>query len=71
MNGGCLRPVRLNVTLPAADLNSAAVALLNVNLPRWYGLPQPCGGLPLPSDSGGVARQNVPRIRAHSIPQWV
>lgn len=42
-----------------------------MSVPSWEGLPQPRGGFPLPSDSGCVARQNVPSILAHSMPQCV
>jgi hypothetical protein len=71
MTGARVRPVRLNVTLPAGELNSAVVGLVNVSLPSWNGLPQPGGGFPEPSDKGCTARQNTPSIRAHSTPQCV
>jgi hypothetical protein len=63
--------VRSNVTLPAGESNLEVVGLMNVSLPSWEGFPQPAGGLPLPSDNGCFARQNVPLILAHSIPQCV
>jgi hypothetical protein len=65
MTGGRVLRVRSNVTLPAGELNSAVVRLLNVSLPCWKGLPQPGGGFPLPSDNCWVARQNTPPILAH------
>jgi hypothetical protein len=71
MTGGRVRSVRLNVTLPAGDLNSAVVRLVKVRVPSWNGLPQPGGGFPLPSDNGCVARQKTPSILAHSMPQCV
>ncbi len=71
MNGGSFLPVRLNVTMPAAERNSAVVRLVNVSVPCWNGSPQPRGGFPAPSDAGFVARQNVPSILAHAIPQCV
>ncbi len=70
-NGGCFRSVRLNVTFPAGESNWAVVRLVKVSVPCWEGLPQPGGGFPLPSDKGRVARQNVPSIFAHSMPQCV
>jgi hypothetical protein len=63
--------VRSKVTLPAVELNLAVVRLSMVSVPAWMGLSQPRGGFPSPSDSGCLARQNVPSIRAHSMPQCV
>ena len=63
--------MRLNLTLPAGELNSAVVWLRKLSVPSWNGLPQPGGGFPLPSDKGCVARQKVPLILAHSMPQCV
>lgn len=71
ISGGCLREVRPNVTLPVGDSNLAVVGLVRMSVPSWKGLPQPAGGFPLPSDNGCFARQNVPSIFAHSIPQCV
>jgi hypothetical protein len=71
ISGGCLREVRLNVTLPAGESNLAVVGLMNTSVPRWKGLPQPTGGFPLPSDNGCLARQNVPSILAQWMPQCV
>lgn len=65
ITGGCVRSVRLNVTLPAGELNSAVERLLKVSVPSWKGLPQPGGGFPLPADKGCVARQNAPSILTH------
>ena len=69
--GGRLREVRSNVTRPADETNLAVVGLVTMSLPSWKGLPQPAGEFPLPSDNGCVARQNVPSIFAHSMPQCV
>lgn len=69
--GGRLREVRSNVTRPADETNLAVVGLVTMRLPSWKGLPQPAGEFPLPSDNGCVARQNVPSIFAHSMPQCV
>ena len=52
ISGGCVREVRSNVTLPAGESNLAVAGPLNMSLPSWNGLPQPAGGLPLPSDKG-------------------
>jgi hypothetical protein len=71
ISGGSLCEVRSNVTLPAVESNLACVGPMNTSAPSWYGLPQPGGGFPLPSDKGCFARQKVPLILAHSIPQWV
>jgi hypothetical protein len=70
-SGGCVREVRSNVTLPARESNLAVAGPVNLSLPSWKGLPQPAGGLPLPSDKGWCARQKVPSIFAHSMPQCV
>jgi hypothetical protein len=69
--GGCLCDVRWKVTLPAGESNLAVVGLISASRPFWYGFPQPAGGFPLPSDNGRIARQNVPSILAHSMPQCV
>ncbi len=69
--GGREREVRLKVTLPAGESNLAVVGLVNVSVPAWSGLPQPAGGFPLPSDSGCFARQKVPLMLAHLMPQCV
>lgn len=69
--GGRVREVRLNITLPAVELNVAVDGLAKVSVPAWKGFPQPGGGFPFPSDSILVERQKVPRIFAHSIPQCV
>ena len=66
-----MRDVRSNVTLPAGESNLAVVGLMTVSVPCWEGFPQPAGGFPLPSDNGCFARQNVPLILAHSMPQCV
>jgi len=71
ISGGCLSEVRSNVTLPAGESNLALVGLTNTSVPSREGLPQPAGGFPLPSDNGCFARQNVPSILAHSMPQCV
>jgi hypothetical protein len=71
MKGGSDRAVRTNVTLPAVDVKRALERVRYLSVPAWYGLPQPGGGFPLPSDSGRLACQNVPSILAHSIPQCV
>jgi hypothetical protein len=71
IRGGCLREVRSNVTLPTVESNLAVVGPMSMRVPSWKGLPQPAGGFPLPSDSGCFARQNVPSILAHSMPQCV
>lgn len=71
ISGGCLREVRSNVTLPTGESNLAVVGLMTVSVPCWKGLPQPTGGFPLPSDNGCFARQKVPSILAHWMPQCV
>lgn len=71
ISGGCLREVRSNVTLPAGESNLAVLGLMNTSVPSSKGLPQPAGGFPLPSDNGCFARQNMPSILAHSMPQCV
>jgi hypothetical protein len=71
MTGGSVRTVRLNVTLPAGEVNMAIVRLVNVSLPTWNGFPQPGGGFPLLCDNGLVARQKTPSILAHLMPQCV
>src|SRR5258707_14631400 len=63
--GGRVRFVRLNVTVPAGEVNVAVVLVVSTSVPSWNGLPQPGGGFPLPSDKGCAARQNVPSILAH------
>ena len=40
---------------PALSVKTAWVGEITVRMPGWYGLPQPGGGLPEPSLSGGVA----------------
>jgi hypothetical protein len=40
-------------------------------VPAWYGFPQPGGGLPDPSLSGGFASKYRFPIRASSMPQCV
>jgi hypothetical protein len=71
ISGGHLREVRSNVTVPADESNLAVVGPVSTSVPSWKGLPQPAGGFPLPSESGCFARQNVPSILAHSMPQCV
>ena len=71
ITGGRVRLVRRNVTLPAVQLNSAVETLVRVSVPSWNGLPHPCGGFPLPSDNVRFARQYVPYMLAHSMPQCV
>jgi hypothetical protein len=71
MTGRCVRDVRRNTTVPTGEVKRAEVRLIKSRLPSWNGFPQLGGGFPLPSESGWVARQNVPSILAHSIPQCV
>ena len=71
IRGGRVREVRSNVTVPAGESNLAVVGAMSASLPSWYGFAQPSGGFPLPSESGCFARQKVPLILAHSMPQWV
>jgi hypothetical protein len=71
ISGGCLREVHSNLTVPTGESNLAIVGLMDTSVPSWKGLPQPAGGFPLPSDIGCFARQNVPSILAHSMPQCV
>jgi hypothetical protein len=71
MTGGRVREVRSNTTVPALEVNRAERRLIKSSVPFWYGFPQPEGGFPSPSESRWVARQKVPSILAHSIPQCV
>ncbi len=58
-------------TCPRLSRNSAVMADSIVMVPGWSGLPQPGGGLPLPSDSGWSASYQWPEMSASSIPQCV
>jgi hypothetical protein len=63
--------VRSKVTLPAGESNRALAGVRIVSVPSWKGFAQPEGGFALPSDNGCFARQKVPLILAHSMPQCV
>ena len=53
----------------AAVVEDGALAL-HSDSARLVGLPQPAGGLPLPSSSGCSAAKNVSCTLASSMPQW-
>lgn len=71
ISGGWVREVRSNVTLPAGESSLAVEGVMSTSLPSWKGFPQPAGGFPLPLDNGCFARQYVPSILAHWMPQCV